>query len=152
MVDHRPLQRAVRFAVHGNEHSAQARAYSVEAVAHTIEREGDARLRYAGRRLRSGAHDERPMSDATEKFFDELARRGHEPALSSVAGRVRFDIVDAEHTDHWLVHIDHGAITVSRQKRKADCTVRADVDVFDRLARGEDNAMAATLRGALVCS
>ena len=92
------------------------------------------------------------MSDATEKFFDELTRRGHEPALTSVAGRVRFDIVDAEHTDHWLVHIDHGVISVSRHKRKADCTVRADVDVFDRLARGEDNAMAATLRGALVCS
>ena len=30
--------------------------------------------------------------------------------------------------------------------------MRADIDVFDRLARGVDNAMAATLRGALTCA
>ena len=92
------------------------------------------------------------MSDATERFFDELARRGHEPALARVTGRVRFEIVDDRHTQHWLVSIERGDITVSRKKGTADCTIRADVDLFDRLARGEDNAMAATLRGALVCA
>ena len=92
------------------------------------------------------------MSEATEQFFDELARRGNEPALARVTGRVRFDIVDGRHTRHWLVTIEDGHITVASRKGKADCTMRAEVDVFDRLARGQDNAMAATLRGALVCS
>ena len=92
------------------------------------------------------------MSDATERFFDRLSRRGHEPALASVSGRVRFDIVDGKHAQHWLVTIDGGDISVSRRKGKADCTMRADVRLFDRLARGEDNAMAATLRGALTCA
>jgi putative sterol carrier protein len=92
------------------------------------------------------------MSDATERFFEELARRGHEPALARVTGRVRFDIVEGRHRQHWLVTIEGGDITVSRKNGKADCTMCADVDLFDRLARGEDNAMAATLRGALVCA
>ena len=92
------------------------------------------------------------MSDATARFFEELARRGHEPALSRVTGRVRFEIVDGTHVQHWLVAIEGGDITVSRKKGKADCTIRGDVDLFDRLARGEDNAMAATLRGALTCA
>ena len=30
------------------------------------------------------------MSDASERFFDELARRGREPTLVGVTGEVRF--------------------------------------------------------------
>jgi putative sterol carrier protein len=92
------------------------------------------------------------MSDATERFFDELTRRGHEPSLASVTGRVRFDVLDGERTRHWLVTIERGDITVKRGKGKSECTMRADIELFDRLARGEDNAMAATLRGALTCT
>jgi hypothetical protein len=92
------------------------------------------------------------MSEVTERFFQELGRRGHAPALAGVSGRVRFEIAAPKHTDHWLVTIERGAIAVSRRKGKADCTIRAEVEVFERLVRGEDNAMAATLRGALVCA
>jgi putative sterol carrier protein len=92
------------------------------------------------------------MSEVTEQFFQELDRRGRAPALAGVDGRVLFEITAGKHTDHWLVAIDRGAIAVSRSKGKADCTIRADVEVFERLVRGEDNAMAATLRGALVCA
>ena len=92
------------------------------------------------------------MSDATERFFDRLSRCGHEPALANVSGRVGFDIVEGRRARHWLVTIESGDISVSRRKGNADCTMRAGVDVFDRLARGVDNAMAATLRGALTCA
>jgi predicted lipid carrier protein YhbT len=92
------------------------------------------------------------MSEATEQFFEELSGRGHEPTLARVTGRVRFDIVHGKHTRHWLVTIDRGDITVARKRGKADCTISADHDVFDRLALGQDNAMAATLRGALICA
>ena len=68
-----------------------------------------------------------------------------------ITGRVRFDIV-GKRTEHWLVAIDHGDITVTRRTGKADCTMKADRELFDRLVRGDDNAMAATLRGALICA
>jgi putative sterol carrier protein len=91
------------------------------------------------------------MSDVTERFFDELAERDNEPVLAGINGRVRFDIV-GKRTEHWLVTIDRGEITVTHENGAADCTMKADREVFDRLVVGDDNAMAATLRGALVCS
>jgi len=91
------------------------------------------------------------MSNLTERFFDELAERGNEPCLAGVSGRVRFDIV-GKRTEHWLVTIERGDITVTHESGRADCTVQADRELFDRLVSGDDNAMAATLRGALVCS
>ena len=92
------------------------------------------------------------MSDATERFFEELGERGHEPCLASITGQVRFDIVGGKRTEHWLVSLDRGDITVSQRAGNADCTMKADRELFDRLVRGEDNAMAATLRGALICT
>jgi hypothetical protein len=35
----------------------------------------------------------KPSLDATEGFFDALAKRGHEPLLHSASGTVRFDLV-----------------------------------------------------------
>ena len=92
------------------------------------------------------------MSDATERFFEELGERGREPCLAGITGRVRFDIVGGKRTEHWLVAIEGGDITVSQRTGQADCTMKADRELFDRLVRGEDNAMAATLRGALTCT
>ena len=46
------------------------------------------------------------MSDDVVRFFEELGRRGHEPLLAKVTGRVRFDLVDGGRTDRWLVAVD----------------------------------------------
>ena len=92
------------------------------------------------------------MSNATEEFFEALGRRGHEPLVAKISGRVRFDVVDGRRTDSWVVAIDKGDVAVSRGGADEDCTVRADKALFDRLAKGEENAMAAVLRGALVCT
>jgi putative sterol carrier protein len=92
------------------------------------------------------------MSDEVAAFFDELGRRGHEPLLAKVMGRVRFDLVDGGRTDRWLVAVDKGDITARREGGQADCAIRADRALFERLCRGEENAMAAVLRGALVCT
>ena len=86
------------------------------------------------------------------EFFEELGRREHEPLLTKVSGRVRFDLVNAGRPDRWLVAVDKGDTTVLHKGGPADCTVRADRALFERLCRGEENAMAAVLRGALVCS
>jgi predicted lipid carrier protein YhbT len=92
------------------------------------------------------------MSDAIVEFFEELGRRGQEPLLAKVTGRVRFDLVEAGRPDRWLVALDRRGITVLHKGGQADCVIQADRALFERLCRGEENAMAAVLRGALVCS
>jgi putative sterol carrier protein len=87
--------------------------------------------------------------DATTVFFDELSRRGHEPMLKKVKATMRFDLAHDDRTDRWLVTIDKGDIAISRRNAKADCVLRAEKTLFDGLASGEVNAMAAMLRGEI---
>jgi putative sterol carrier protein len=89
--------------------------------------------------------------DGIVRFFQELGRRGHEPLLAKVTGRVRFDLLEGGRTDRWLVAVDKGETTVSHQGGATECTIQADRALFERLCRGEENAIAAVLRGALVC-
>ena len=92
------------------------------------------------------------MSDATGDFFQELERRGHEPLVGMVSGSVRFELRDGKRTERWLLRIERGDVTVTRASSAAACTIAADKSFFDRICRGEVNAMAAALRGALVCT
>jgi putative sterol carrier protein len=90
------------------------------------------------------------MTDATTKFFQELAARGHDPALAKATGTVRFDLRDGgARAERWLITIQKGDLAVSHRNAKADCVVRADRALFDGIASGESNAMAAFLRGAI---
>ena len=91
------------------------------------------------------------MSDGIEDFFNDLGARQHEPLLAKVAGRARFEIVDGKRVDKWLVAVDNGDVTVSHKGGSADCTISGDKVMFDRLGRGEANAMTAVLRGELQC-
>jgi putative sterol carrier protein len=85
--------------------------------------------------------------DATTKFFEELRKREHEPRLRGATGTYRFELVDGKKIDRWLVTFSKGDVTVSRRGGTADCVVRADRALFDRLASGELNGVAAALRG-----
>jgi putative sterol carrier protein len=89
------------------------------------------------------------MADATALFFDELARRGRVPLLSDAAGTVRLELVSDSGVEIWRVALDHGHVAVSHDEGDADCVVRGDKALFDGIAGGEVNAMAAVLRGAL---
>ena len=89
------------------------------------------------------------MSDTTAAFFEELAQRGYVPAAETMRGSVRFDLRNGKRTERWLVSVDRGAVTVSRRNAAADAVVRTDKALFEGLVRGEVNAMAAMLRGAL---
>jgi putative sterol carrier protein len=91
----------------------------------------------------------KPAADPTARFFADLAARGHEPLLRKAAGCTRFDIVDGSKTRRWFVSVDGGDIAVSSRGTEADCVVRAEKAVFDKVASGRLNAVAAVLRGDL---
>ncbi|WP_167042618.1 SCP2 sterol-binding domain-containing protein [Salinibacterium sp. ZJ454] len=97
-----------------------------------------------------------PVAD----FFDELGRRGDEPLLRKISGRIRFDVIDdppadgtAPHADSWTVETRQGQLTVTRDAAlagaQADCTIRGRRSVFENLVSGRANANAAVIRGAL---
>jgi putative sterol carrier protein len=92
-------------------------------------------------------HREDEMTDATTGFFDSLAGR-HEPLLETTKGRLLFELENGKRKDHWLVSIDKGDLAVSHANGKADAVIRGPRKLFDKVAAGEANAMAATLRGA----
>ena len=69
--------------------------------------------------------------------------------MRKVSGSIRFEIVDGENVDSWLVAIDKGALTVTREMASADCTIRGDRATFDELVAGRRNVQASLIRGAL---
>ena len=90
-----------------------------------------------------------PVSDPTADFFAELGQRKHEPLLVKATGTVRLDVLEGKKTDRWFVTIDKGDLTVSRKPSTADTTLRAQKALFDGVASGQVNAVAAVLRGEI---
>jgi putative sterol carrier protein len=89
------------------------------------------------------------MTDPTTQFFEDLGQRDHDPQLEHSRGTLRFDIATGRETDHWLVRIEKGDITVSHQGGEADAMVSADKTVFAAIASGKASPVAAVLRGTL---
>jgi putative sterol carrier protein len=86
------------------------------------------------------------MSSATDQFFSSLAERGQEPLLLRANGTVRVDL-DGQ---HWYLELGKGQVSVSHRDAPADCVIRSDRETFDRVARGESNAMASLLRNEIM--
>ena len=82
------------------------------------------------------------MTTATDEFFASLADRGYEPLLHRASGTVRVDLGDVP----WYLELHKGKVNVSRRDDPAECVVRAEPQIFDQVARGQTNAMAAFLR------
>lgn len=93
--------------------------------------------------------DNADVTDPTTDFFDGLGRRGYEPLLRKSRGTVRFEIVDGKRTERRYVTVDRGNITVSGRGARAQAVIRADRALFERMASGELNPIAAVLRGEL---
>jgi predicted lipid carrier protein YhbT len=89
------------------------------------------------------------MTDETTEFIEQLSRRGVEPTLRKLTATVRFDVLNSGWVSRWLVSISQGHIEVSPSESDADCVLGADRRVFDALAGGRANALAAMLRGEL---
>lgn len=91
-------------------------------------------------------------TDPVAHFFDELGRRGTEPLLHNVSGRIRFDVIDGTQTDSWAVDVRKGTLTVTRDAGPGDTLIRGERSVFEALVSGRMNVGAAVIRGALECS
>ncbi|TDB70733.1 SCP2 sterol-binding domain-containing protein [Micromonospora sp. KC723] len=87
------------------------------------------------------------MGDATTRFFEDLNRRGYEPALAKASGRLRFDLHEGAQTTHWLLEIDRGNLRVSQEDREADTVIGTSPAIFEEVASGRGNGLAAMLRG-----
>jgi hypothetical protein len=87
----------------------------------------------------------RDYTGSVEEFFDGLAAAPH-PAVQDVEGTIRIDVDDDK---HWLLHIDHGRVDVSRRANRADAVITTDGAVFGQLVVGAANSMTAALRGQL---
>ena len=88
-------------------------------------------------------------TDVTDRFFAELGTRGEEALLRKASGSVRFEIADGRRVRRWVVAVSKGEVEVVAGGGEAECVIRADSKVFDRLAAGRMNAVAAVLRGDL---
>jgi putative sterol carrier protein len=92
------------------------------------------------------------MGDATRRFFEELDRREYEPLLAKAAGAIRFDLQEGPRTTHWLVVVDAGDVRVTQEDRDADTVVRTDPQLFEEIALGREDGLAAMLRGDMTIS
>jgi len=87
------------------------------------------------------------MSEPIDEFFDALTLAHRVPLLEGVSGTIRVELDHDGRTERRLIAIDAGTLSVSRRPAKADCTVRMDRRLFEGMASGRVNAMAALLRG-----
>jgi hypothetical protein len=85
--------------------------------------------------------------ETIELFFEGAAvRAARDPMLRHASGSCRFDV---QGVGSWLVHADHGALTVDAAEHTlpADSTVTASEDDFLRMAHGEQNPRTAFMQG-----
>ena len=85
--------------------------------------------------------------DEAETFFAELSERGYEPLLRRVSGSVRFDLDLDKETDHWVITITKGKLSVAHGNDPADAVIHTGRHQFDRFLSGEARPMASLLRG-----
>jgi putative sterol carrier protein len=86
---------------------------------------------------------------ATDDFFGSLGSRGHVELLEKASGSVRVELGSGKGAERWLVTIDKGDVVVSHKAGAVDCTIRSSKALFDRVAGGNANALAAFLRGEI---
>jgi hypothetical protein len=93
------------------------------------------------------------MGQVTEAFLTGLSERGEEPSLRKITGSIRIDLRENGKVDYWYLTFDGGKVSVKQEAKgrgSADCHIFTDSELFDRMAGGRANAMAAVLRGAIL--
>ena len=81
-----------------------------------------------------------------DAFFDQQAKRGHVRLLDHVSGTVEFDV---EGAGRRRITINRGDLIVSDDSGPADCILTCNTDTFIRIISGEQNLVAAAIRGSV---
>jgi len=81
-----------------------------------------------------------------DAFFEQQAKRGHVRLLDHVSGTVEFDVEGAGR--RWIT-INRGDLIVSEDSGRADCVLTCNTDTFIRIISGEQNLVAAAIRGSV---
>ncbi|MFG2108947.1 SCP2 sterol-binding domain-containing protein [Micromonospora chersina] len=89
------------------------------------------------------------MSVSAAEYLDREVAGRHPDLPETTAGTLRMDVRDGARTEHWYLTIDHQEIRVARLADDADLVVRADREVFDRIAAGRLHPVAGLLRNDL---
>jgi SCP-2 sterol transfer family len=89
------------------------------------------------------------MTNPTQRFFEDVARRGHEPMLERLSATVRWDLITGDRVEHRVITIDHGDLTVTVGHEPADCVIILERAVCDDVVTGRTSWLAAILRGAV---
>jgi hypothetical protein len=90
-------------------------------------------------------------ADPIEQFFAILAEPGRIPTFDGESATLRFDIGTGSGAEHWYVRVSDGDVAVSRSASPADAVVQVQREHLEAIVTGRLNAMAAMLRGLLVC-
>lgn len=89
------------------------------------------------------------MRNPTAEFFDGLRQVGPNTLSKAISATIRIDLAHRGGRDCWFLALDGGRIRVSHEDRTADCVVRTEAALFDRLVTGEANLVAALLRNQI---
>ena len=89
------------------------------------------------------------MSVSAAEYLDREVAGRHPDLPETTAGTMRLDLRNGARTEHWYLTIDHQDVRVARLVDEADLVVRADREVFDRIAAGRLHPAAALLRNDL---
>ena len=89
------------------------------------------------------------MATSAAEYLERSVPGRHPDLPETTCGTLRLDIQENAHTEHWYLTIDRQNVEVSRSAADADLVVRADRDVFDRLAAGRTHIAQALLTNEL---
>lgn len=95
--------------------------------------------------------DTMAMSDATAAFFEELARREHEPMLAKGRGAVGVELTNGTETETWLVTTDH-QLHAAREFVVSDAAGDIDASLTDPAGPGSVGRGAVAAGSALSIS
>ena len=87
------------------------------------------------------------MVDATTRFFETSTGGRYEPCWRSPAEASASDLHEGARTTHWLMRSTGESIEVSREDREADTVIGTSPALFENLAAGREDGVAALLRG-----
>ncbi|MFC4145085.1 SCP2 sterol-binding domain-containing protein [Micromonospora mangrovi] len=86
------------------------------------------------------------MVTSAGRYLERSVAGRHPDLPETTSGTLRLDISEDGRTEHWYLTLDRQHVEVSRSAEHADLVVRADREVFDRLAAGESHIGTALLR------